>query len=343
MGRHLVTIEVGVISRADQGVKLNSLALDQDGFEGLDAETVQGRGPVQHYGMLFDDILEDIPNLGLYPLYLLLGALDVLGLALGNELLHNEGLEKLKRHGLGQTALPDLQGRSDTDNGPAGVIDTLAQEVLPETAALTFEHVGQGLQRPVAGTGDRPAAAPVVDQGVNGFLQHPLLVSDDDLGGSKVKETAKTVISIDNSSIQIVQVGGGETAAVQLNHGAEIRRDDRDDVQDHPLGLVSGLAESLYDLQPLDDAGPLLTGSVFQLAGEFSIFLLQVDCLQKLLDGLCAHAGPEGVSVLVAGIIVLSLGKNLLVGKVRSLTGIQYDIGCEIEDSLQGPGADVQD
>jgi hypothetical protein len=38
---HLVAIEVGVEGRADEGMDLNGLALDQDRLEGLDAEPVQ--------------------------------------------------------------------------------------------------------------------------------------------------------------------------------------------------------------------------------------------------------------------------------------------------------------
>src|SRR3546814_5331736 len=45
---HLVTIEVRVESGADQRVKLDGLALNQHGFECLDAKTVKRRGAVQH-------------------------------------------------------------------------------------------------------------------------------------------------------------------------------------------------------------------------------------------------------------------------------------------------------
>ena len=58
--------------------------------------------------MLFDDIFQHIPYLGLQALYHLLCILDVVGGAVGNQLLHYEGLEQLDGHLLGQTALVDL-------------------------------------------------------------------------------------------------------------------------------------------------------------------------------------------------------------------------------------------
>lgn len=40
---HLVTVEVSVEGRADEGVRLDGLTLDGTRFERLDAQTVQGR------------------------------------------------------------------------------------------------------------------------------------------------------------------------------------------------------------------------------------------------------------------------------------------------------------
>ena len=59
---HLVTVEVGVKRRANEGVQLDGLAFDQDGLERLDTQTVQRRRTVQHHGMLFDDLFQNIPH-----------------------------------------------------------------------------------------------------------------------------------------------------------------------------------------------------------------------------------------------------------------------------------------
>jgi hypothetical protein len=40
MDCHLITIKIGVEGGANQGVELKSIAVDQHGFEGLDAKSV---------------------------------------------------------------------------------------------------------------------------------------------------------------------------------------------------------------------------------------------------------------------------------------------------------------
>ena len=151
--------------------------------------------------MLFDDILEYIPHLGLQTLYHLLCALDVVSGSVLNKLLHIERLEQLDRHLLRKTALVDLQLRPNDDNGTSGIVNSLTQQVLTETSLLTFQHIGKGFQCTVSRTGDRSAAASVVDEGIDCLLQHTLLVTDDDIRSAKLKQAGKTVVTVDDSSV----------------------------------------------------------------------------------------------------------------------------------------------
>src|SRR6185295_17044405 len=109
----------------------------------LDAETMERRGAVQEDRMVLDDLFEDVPDLGPDALDDALRALDVVGEALLDELAHDERLEQLERHLLGQPALMELELRADDDDRPARVVDTLAEQVLTEPALLALEHVGQ--------------------------------------------------------------------------------------------------------------------------------------------------------------------------------------------------------
>src|SRR5579862_3068470 len=186
--RHLVAVEIGIERRADQRMKLDRLAFDQHRLESLDAETMQGRRAVEQHRMLADHLVEDIPNLGLFLLDELLGLLHRSRQTLGVEPRIDERLEQFERHLLRQSALMQLELGTDHDHGAAGIIDALAEQVLPETALLSLEHVGERLQRPLVGTGDDSAAAAVVEQGVDRLLQHPLLVADDDVGSAQLDE-----------------------------------------------------------------------------------------------------------------------------------------------------------
>ena len=186
MDSHLVTIEVGVVGRAGQRMELQCMTFRQDRLEGLDAETMQRRSTVQENRMLLDDVLEDIPDLWACALDHALSTLDVVCSARGNELLHDEWLEELECHDLRQAALVQLELRADDDNGTARVVDALAEQVLTEAALLALEHVRERLERAIARARDRTAAAAVIDQGVDSFLQHALLVAHDDVRRTEV-------------------------------------------------------------------------------------------------------------------------------------------------------------
>ena len=185
--RHLVTIEVGVVSRANERVDADSLTLNEDRLEGLDRETVKGWRAVEENGVALGHLFKDIPNLGGLALDELLGTAHGVYVAELLETANNEWLEQNKRHLLWKTALVELELGSDDDNGTSGVINALAEEILTEAAALALEHVAEGLERTVAGTGDGTAVTAVVIEGVDSLLEHALLVADDNLRGLELE------------------------------------------------------------------------------------------------------------------------------------------------------------
>ncbi len=311
--RHLVTVEVGVERGADQRVDLDGLALDQLRLEGLDAQAVQRRCAVEQHRVLADDLFEDVPHHRTRALDHALGRLDVLRVREVDQPLHDERLEQLQRHALGQAALVQLELRADDDDRTAGVVDALAEQVLAEPALLALEQVRQRLQRTVARPGDRTAAPAVVEQRVHRLLQHPLLVVDDDLGRAEVDQSLEAVVAVDHAAVQVVEVGGREPATVELHHRAQVRRDDRDAVEHHAQRAVGGLQERRDDLEPLERAQLLLPlAGADRLAQRLGLGL-EVEVLQQRLQRLGAHAALEVVAEAVAQLAVEQLvGDQLL-------------------------------
>ena len=84
--------------------------------------------------MFFDNILQDIPYLGIQSFHQFLCILNILGNTSRHQFLHNEGLEQLDCHFLGQTALVNLQFGAYNDNASSGIVNTFTQKVLTETA-----------------------------------------------------------------------------------------------------------------------------------------------------------------------------------------------------------------
>ena len=127
MNRHLVAVEVRVERGADERMQLDCASLDKYRLESLNRQSVERRSAVQKDRMLLDDVLESVPDSDIDLLDFLLRVLDV-GRLLGlDEPLHDERLEELERHLLRETALIDLQVRTDDNNRTSGIVDTLAE------------------------------------------------------------------------------------------------------------------------------------------------------------------------------------------------------------------------
>ena len=143
------------------------------------------------------------------------------------------------------------------------------------------------------GSGDRTTTTAVVEQRVDGLLEHALLVVDDDLRRTEVEQTLEPVVAVDHATVEVVQVGGREAATVELHHRAQVRRDDRNGVEDHADRLVAGLAEGVDDLEALDgaDLALALAGGDGLLEGVH--LGVQVEVLEALLDRRSAHVALE--------------------------------------------------
>ena len=262
--------------------------------------------------MLADDALEDVPHLGTATLDHALGRLDVLGQLGVDQPLHDEGLEQLERHQLGQAALVQLEVRPDHDDRTARVVDALAEQVLAEPALLALQHVGERLEGAVARPGHGTSPATVVEQGVDGLLEHALLVVDDDLGRAQVQQPLQPVVPVDDAAVQVVEVRGGEAATVELHHRAQVGRDDRDGLEDHgpgvvdPAPVVVAAVEGGDDLEALDGLLAALgrqgTASVLGVdhVAELDLLGVEVDAVDQLEDVLGPHAALEVLVVAQA-------------------------------------------
>ena len=235
----------------------------------------------------------------------------------------------------------EFQFRAYDDNGTAGVVNTLTQEVLTETALLTFQHIGKGFQRTVARARNRTAAAAVIDQGVNRFLQHAFLVADNDVRCTEVQEALQTVITVDYTAIQVVEVGRCKTAAIELYHRTQFRRNDRHNIHNHPGRLVAGLAECFHNFQTTDSTNLLLAGSRADFLAQNFAHALQIQLIEEFFDGFGTHANTEGVAIFFQSIMVFLFGKQALFREIRIFPGIQHDVVRKVQNLFQRARADV--
>src|SRR5882762_6266277 len=255
---HLIAVEVRVERRAHERMDPDRLAFHQHRLERLDAQAVQRRRAVQEHRVILDDFFQDLVHLRRLLFDDLLGPLDRLGDPLLHQLVNDEGFEQLHRHRLGEPALVQPQLRAHHDHRPARIVHPLAEQVLTEPALLALEHVGQGLQGPLAASADRLGAAAVVEQRVHGLLQHALLVPEDDLRRPVQDQLLQPVVAVDDAAVQVVQIARREAPAVERHQRPQVGRNDRHHVQDHPARVVAaftrvaGVPERIDDLQALE-------------------------------------------------------------------------------------------
>jgi hypothetical protein len=340
---HLVAVEVGIEGGANERVDLDGLALDEEGLEGLDPKTVKRGRAVEEDRVFADNLLEVVPHLGPLLLVPLPGHLDARDEALFLQLIENERFEELKGHFLGQPALVQLEFGADNDDRPARVVDALAEEVLAEAALFAAQGLAQGLEGPTVGAEVDAATFAVVEKGVDGLLEHPLLVADDEFGGLELHELLEPVVAVDDPAVEVVEIGGGEAAAVEADERAKVGRDDRDDIEDHPFRPVPGPLEGLEDAQALGVAELALLGRLLlhQLAEPVGL-LLDVDLHEEDLDGLGPDGDLELVAILFLGVLELLFVEELLFLE-RRVGGVDDDVGLEIEDLLQVLDGQVED
>ena len=340
---HLVAVKVRVERGADQRVNSNGLAFDEHRFERLNAQAVKRRSAVQQHRMLANHFFEDVPDDRVLLLDHFLGLLDGGAVALRFEAVIDERLEKFQRHLLRQAALVQLEFRADDDDGTAGIVDALAEQVLAEAALLALERVGKRFQRAVVGAAQHAAAAAVIEQRVHRFLQHALFVAHDDVRRVQLHQFLQAVVAVDDAAIEIVQIGRGETAAVQRHQRTQLRRKNREHVQDHPFGAVAALAERFDHFQALGVLDALLKAGVdLHLLAQFFGKLFDVHALQKFLDGFRAHLRAELAREILLQFAVFFLGEHLAFLDAGNLERIDDDVALEIQDALEIAHGDIE-
>jgi hypothetical protein len=119
------------------------------------------------------------------------------------------------------------------------------------------------------------------------------------------------VVPVDDAAVEVVEVGRGEPATVELHHRAQLRRDHRDDVEDHGAGVVDPLAVVVAAVEGRDDL-EALDRLLLALGGQRALPLLRVDrglelllldveveAADERLQRVGAHAALEVLAVAV--------------------------------------------
>ena len=304
---------------------------------------MQRRSAIQKHRMPLGDFLEDVPNFACLAFDHLLGRPHSVDVAKLLEAPDNERLEQHERHLLRQSALVELQLGPDHDDRAARVVHALTEQVLPEAARLALEHVGKGFQSPIASTGDSASVTTVVVECVHSFLQHTLLVANDDFWRFKLQKILQPVIPVDDATVEIVEIRSGETPTLQRNEWSKVGRNHWQNRQDHPLRPGLGPKEALQQFDPLRELlADLLALGFRHRHLQLLNTLGQVHATQGFADGLGTHLGREGIRAIgITSVAIFLLGEQL-VRQQRRGSGINDQVVLVVNHPLQIAGSHVQ-
>ena len=308
MNRHLVTVKVGIESGTDKRMQLNGLAFNQHWLKSLDTQSVQCRRPIQHNRVFTDNLFQNIPHDRFLQFNQTFGRLDRCGQPHQFQLVENERFKQLQCHQLRQTALVQFQLRTNRNNRPTGIIDTFAQQILAETTAFALDHFGQRLQRTLVGPRHRLAATAVIQQGVHCFLKHTFFITGNDFRSAQFEQPFETVVSVDNTAIQIIQIRSRKPPPIQWNKRTQFRRQYRKDFHDHPFRLDTGTLESFQNFQSLGIFLDFCFGlGILQFITQHFGFAIDINRTQQLADTFGPHRCRKLVAVffIFCGIIIL--------------------------------------
>ena len=202
--------------------------------------------------------------------------------------------------------------RPHHDHGTAGIVHALAQQVLTETSALAFDHIGQRLERTLVGACHGLAATTVIQQRVYRLLQHTLLVAHNNFRRLQLKQTFQTVVTVDHTTIQIVQVRSRKTTTVQRYQRTQLWRQHRQYFQNHPLRLDTGLNKGFKNFQTLGVFFDFCFGAGrFQLSAQRDNFSGHIQGAQQRANTLCSHHCRKFIAILFQLGEIVILGQQL--------------------------------
>src|SRR5262249_23392552 len=325
-------------------MNLDRFAFDQHRLEGLDAQAVQRGRPIQQHRMLANNLFENVPADGFLPFDHLARLLDRCGVLLLLELVVNERLEQLERHLFRQSALMQFQFRTDHDYRSARVIDALAQQVLPKTSLLAFESSTQRLQRPIVDAPQDATTPAVVKQSIDSFLQHALLVADNHFRCAQFHQLLETVVPVNDAPVKIVKIRCGKPSAIKWHQRTQLRRNNGNDIQNHPVRTISRFQEGCRNFKPFRELELLLLRSLLAHApAQFHGELIDVDHREQLLDRFGAHFRHELAWVIAHQFAITLVGQQLALFQLLYITRVDDDVGLEVEDFLEFTQGNIEE
>ena len=118
----------------------------------------------------------------------------------------------------------------------------------------------------------------IVEERVDRFLEHALLIANDDVGRFELEQILQPIVTVDDAAIEIVQIAGGKTSAFQRNQWTQVWRNHGQYFQNHPFRSRVRGDEALHEFQTFRQfLANLFALSISHRLLQLFVELVQVD------------------------------------------------------------------
>mmetsp|Transcript_19703 Transcript_19703/g.55021 ORF Transcript_19703/g.55021 Transcript_19703/m.55021 type:complete len:611 (-) Transcript_19703:453-2285(-) len=379
---HFVSVEIGIVGRRTTEIQSKGRPVQHLDAVSHDTHLMQGGLSIEQNHVVVAQLAFDDPAGGQQEFRLVLNvpqidtssvvADNVLRSGMGGRPVCHQlaqfvdvkggdpiGDRQVHSHGSRNPDLVNSQVGIGGNDGARRKVDTLSHEVPAQPSLLSLEALLQGLEG--TATALRDLGHPpelVVHKGRNVVLQGLLELLDDNVGFSVLNGVAEGNVALDDVDQLVGQIvfRGGSTA--HADTGPDVRRRDRQDLDQQPIGSGVGRVEAqdfhvllLHGLEDLDGLRPaqeLLrvatrgapTGVVvhifrLQVKADLGEFRLRSLAVLALLD--VAQKVVKGVEALSALLDFLGHLHLVVVHRFLDARAMETDASERLKGSVEVP------
>ncbi len=159
----------------------------------------------------------------------------------------------------------------------------------------------------------------IINKGIDCFLKHALFIAGNHLGCVQLQQTLQTIVAVDNTAVQIIQVRGGKPAAVKRNHRTEVRGNHRKHRHNHPRRINLILHKTAQQLHAADEFFRTSARCLLDSKLKLPDCSTHVKMLEQFIHRFSANRSVKNMAVFERQLMKHVFGNDAQRGNVSNL------------------------
>ena len=150
----------------------------------------------------------------------------------------------------------------------------------------------------------------VIDKSVDSFLEHTHFVVYDNFRSVKIEKFLQTVVAVNHTTIEVVEVRCCETTAREANHWAKIWWNNRNYSENEICRFDAGSFHAFDEFQAFDEFAFFLAFGFFSFFGKICDHLIDINFVEHFLDCGGAHFSFDEIFVFFREITIINFANH---------------------------------